>query len=177
MTARSTSAQSITRRVLGVRTLSLSGALAAAATSACGLATTDTTPNTSTLTGKIRFYTRGGEVETRGQSDILIPTFKKVAPNVTVEHEIFTAADANDSYTLKLFALYAAGTPPDVFGFGQNYFGFWARGMLADLTPFINRDKFDLNQFHVGLADKFKVKGKYYGIPQLTTFGTLLFYN
>ena len=177
MTPRSTSPHRMTRRVLGVRALSLSGALAAAATSACAPTTTDTTPNTSTLTGKIRFYTRGGEVETRGQSDILIPTFKKVAPNVTVEHEIFTAADANDSYTLKLYALYAAGTPPDVFGFGQNYFGFWARGMLADLTPFINRDKFDLNQFHVGLPDKFKVKGKYYGIPQLTTFGTLLFYN
>src|SRR5687767_12358868 len=134
MTARPTT-QPITRRVLGVRALGLVGTLAAA-TTACAPGGTDTAPNTSTLTGKLRFYTRGGEVETRGQADILIPTFKKVAPNATVEHEIF-AATAGDDYTTKLYAMYAAGTPPDVFGFGQNYFGFWARGMLADLTGFI----------------------------------------
>ncbi|HEX2035321.1 MAG TPA: extracellular solute-binding protein [Chloroflexota bacterium] len=133
-------------------------------------------PAPEKLTGRIVFYTRGGEVETRGQAEILIPSFKRVAPNVEVVHEVF-AAQAGESYTTKLYAMYAAGSPPDVFGFGQNYMGFWARGMLADLTPLINRDKYDLNQFLPGLADKFKVKGKYYGIPQLTTFGTLLFYN
>jgi multiple sugar transport system substrate-binding protein len=125
-------------------------------------------PAPEKLTGRIVFYTRGGEVETRGQAEILIPSFKRVAPNVEVVHEVF-AAQAGESYTTKLYAMYAAGSPPDVFGFGQNYMGFWARGMLADLTPLINRDKYDLNQFLPGLADKFKVKGKYYGIPQLTT--------
>lgn len=178
MTSPSPATQPITRRALEVRALQLVGAAAAAGTGLAACAPgPQSAPNPSAMSGKLRFYTRGGEVETRGQAEILIPTFKKVAPNVTVEHEIFTAADASDTYTLKLLAMYAAGTPPDLFGFGQNYFGFWARNMLADLTAYINRDKFDLNQFHTGLADKFKVKGKYYGIPQLTTFGTLLFYN
>jgi len=162
-----------------VRALGLVGAssIATALTACGGPGEGGVAPKAGGLSGKVRFYTRGGDVETKGQAEIMIPTFKKVAPNVEVVHEIFTAANADDSYTLKLYALYAAGTPPDIFGFGQNYFGFWARGMLADLTPLINRDKFDLNQFHTGLPDKFKIKGKYYGIPQLTTFGTLLFYN
>jgi multiple sugar transport system substrate-binding protein len=148
--------------------------LAAFAT-ACGPAG-GAPPKPSEVKGRIVFYTRGGEVETRGQQEILIPTFQRVAPNVEVVHEVFAAA-AGETYTTKLYAMYAAGTPPDVFGFGQNYMGFWARGMLLDLTPLITRDRYDLNQFLTGLPEKFRVKGKYYGIPQLTTFGTLLFYN
>jgi multiple sugar transport system substrate-binding protein len=166
-----------TRRDLLGRAVACAGA-AVACTPGEGLQ--DAAPRTGPaagLGGRVVFYTRGGEVETRGQAEILIPTFKTVAPNVEVTHEVFSAASPDDSYTLKLFALYAAGSPPDVFGFGQNYFGFWARGMVADVTQLIRRDRVDLNQFHPGLPDKFKIKGKYYGLPQLTTFGTLLFYN
>jgi multiple sugar transport system substrate-binding protein len=169
----------LARRRLFAQTAALSGSWAMVALAGCGTAAggTSTAPKLSQTKGKIVFYTRGGEVETRGQADILIPTFKKVAPNVEVVHEVFQASNPDDSYTLKLYAMYAANTPPDVFGFGQNYMGFWARGMLSDLTPLINRDKYDLSQFLTGLPDKFKVHGKHYGIPQLTTFGTLLFYN
>jgi multiple sugar transport system substrate-binding protein len=49
--------------------------------------------------------------------------------------------------------------------------------MVADLTPLVNRDKFDMDRFLPGLPEKFKIRGKQYGLPQLTTFGTLLFYN
>jgi multiple sugar transport system substrate-binding protein len=127
--------------------------------------------------GKVVFYTRGGDVETRGQQEILIPTFKQAAPNVTVEHAIFAAAGPDETYITKLYAMWSAGEPPDVWGFGGNYFTYWARGLCADLLPLINRDKFDLGQFHKGLPDMFRIKGKQYGLPQLTTFGTLLFYN
>ena len=162
------------RTLAGTLAAGAAGALAAACGPGGGGA--GAAPNVKEMKARIIFYTRGGEVETRGQQEILIPTFTKVAPNVEVVHEVF-AAQPGDSYTTKLYTMYSAGTPPDVFGFGQNYMGFWARGMLLDLTPLITRDKYDLNQFLTGLPDKFKVKGKYYGIPQLTTFGTLLFYN
>ena len=168
----------MTRRMFGERVIGLAGAgVLGGALAACGTVAGTTTPKVSDVKGKVVFYTRGGDVETRGQAEIMIPTFKKVAPSVEVVHEVFQAANPDDSYTLKLYALYAANTPPDVFGFGQNYMGFWARGMLADLTPLISRDKYDLNQFLPGLPDRFKVKGKQYGLPQLTTFGTLIFYN
>lgn len=154
----------------------LAGA-SALASIGCGQGTGSAAPKPSDVKGRIVFYTRGGDVETRGQAEILIPTFKKVAPNIEVVHEVFSASNPDDTYTLKLYAMYAAGTPPDIFGFGQNYMGFWARGMVADLTPLIARDKYDLNQFLPGLPDRFKIHGRHYGIPQLTTFGTLLFYN
>ncbi len=165
---------STTRRQLFAGSFIAAGAAAAVA---CGAPSgTGPVPAPKGLSGKVIFYTRGGDVETRGQQEILIPTFKQVAPNVEIVHEVF-AGQQGESYTSKLLAMWAAGSPPDVWGFGQNYMGFWARGMVADLTPLINRDKYDLNQFLTGLPDKFKVHGKQYGIPQLTTFGTLLFFN
>ncbi len=154
-----------------------SGGVALAACQRAGAPAQAGPPKPAKLSGKIRFYTRGGEVETRGQAEILIPTFKEVAPEVEVEHLIFAAGTAGETYTTKLYTMWAAGDPPDVWGFGQNYMAFWARGMLEDLTPYIVRDKYDLNQFHKGLPEIFRINGKYYGIPQLTTFGTLLFYN
>lgn len=151
----------------------------AALLTACGQggAASSTSPKVAQVKGKVVFYTRGGEVETRGQKDILIPTFAQTAPDVQVEHAIFSAAGPEDTYTTKLYAMTAAGDPPDVWGFGGNYYTYWARGMTAPLDQLIARDKFDLAQFHKGLPDKFKIKGKQYGLPQLTTFGTLLFYN
>jgi ABC-type glycerol-3-phosphate transport system substrate-binding protein len=116
-------------------------------------------------------------VETRGQAEVLIPTFKEVAPNVQVEHAVFAASGPDETYLTKLYAMWSAGEPPDVWGFGGNYFSYWARGLCADLNPLIARDGFDLNQFLKGLPEKFNVKGKQYGLPQLTTWGTLLFYN
>ena len=124
--------------------------------------------------GNVVFYARSNAVENQGQTQVYLPTFKEAAPNVTVEHVI---SAPSEDYKEKLFALWSSGDPPDVWGFGGNYYTYWARGMTADLTPLISRDKFDLNQFLPGLPDKFKVNGKQYGLPQLTTFGTLLSYN
>ena len=127
--------------------------------------------------GKVVFYVRANNVEVQGQSQIFLPTFKELAPNVTVEHAVFAAANPEETYITKLYSMWTAGEPPDVWGFGGNYFTYWARGMCADLMPLITRDKFDLGQFHTGLPEMFRIKGKQYGLPQLTTFGTLLFYN
>src|SRR5262245_33805782 len=171
-------ASGTTRRALAGRVAALSALAGAGA--ACAPAGTAGEPGSTQkggLAGRVVFYTRGGEVETRGQQEILVPTFKKVAPDVEVSHEIFSASSPDDTYTLKLYALYAAGSPPDIFGFGQNYYGFWARGMVADLTPRISRDKVDLGQFHAGLPDKSNMHGICYGLPPLATGGTLPFYN
>jgi multiple sugar transport system substrate-binding protein len=151
---------------------------AGVAAGACGPAQgAPPAPPPSSLSGKIHLYVRPSQAELMGQTEVLFPTFKRVAPNVEVVHDVFAASNADESYSSKLLTMFAAGTPPDVWGFGQNYMGFWARGMVADLTPLITRDKVDLTQFHTGLPEKFRVKGRYYGLPQLTTFGTLLFYN
>jgi ABC-type glycerol-3-phosphate transport system substrate-binding protein len=164
------------RLVLGG--LGTSGATALLA--ACGAGTASpgaggAAAKPSKLAGKIVLLARGNEVELAGQRDILIPAFKQAAPEVEVVHEVVTGGTG--PYNEKLLTLWTGGSPPDVWGFGMNYMAYWARGMVADLTPLITRDKFDVEQFMPGLADKFKVKGKQYGLPQQTSFGTLLFFN
>jgi len=154
-----------------------SGASIAALLSACatGGGSSGAPKDLKAVKGQVIWQTRGNEVERTGQDQVMIPLFKEVAPNIEiVKAEI---AGGSGPYNDKLLADFAAGSPPDLFGFGMNYFGYWVRGMVADLNPLIARDKFDLNQFLPGLTDKFKIKGKQYGLPQLTTFGTLLFYN
>jgi multiple sugar transport system substrate-binding protein len=169
------------RRVLGSALLGIatsSGMLATLAACGQGSGVGGGGPQkVAEIKGKVVFYTRGGDVETRGQKEILIPTFAQVAPNVQVEHAIFSASGPDDTYITKLYAMWSSGEPPDVSGFGGNYFTYWARSMCADLNPLIARDKFDLGQFLKGLPDRFNVRGKQYGLPQLTTFGTLLFYS
>ena len=153
-------------------------ALGAAACGATGGgSSTGVTPGANELKGKITFYARANMVENQGQEQIFLPTFKQVAPSATVEHNIFAATTPDETYGTKLYAMFAAGDGPDLWGFGGNYWTYWARGLAADLNPLIARDKYDLGQFHKGLADMFRVKGKQYGLPQLTTFGSLLFYN
>ena len=163
----------LTRRGLGG---AAGAATVAAAMAACAPGGETSAPkDLKAIKGQVIWQTRGGEVERMGQQQVLMPLFKEVAPNIeVVQAEI---AGGSGPYNDKLLADFAAGSPPDVWGFGMNYFGYWVRGMVADLSPLINRDKFDMNQFLPGLADKFKIKGKQFGLPQLTTFGTLVFYN
>ena len=164
------------RRKLGAVMAGASGAVALAA---CGAGGTPNgggaAPGPSKLAGRVVLLARGNEVELSGQRDILIPTFKQVAPEVEIVHEVVTGGTG--PYNEKLITMWTGGSPPDVWGFGMNYMAYWARNMVADLTPLITRDKFDMEAFLPGLSDKFKVKGKQYGLPQATTFGTLLFYN
>jgi multiple sugar transport system substrate-binding protein len=169
------------RRFLAGGAAVLAGSLGAVGAACSPAGSTGTTgsnaPQAGGLSGKVRFFVRADAVEQMGQTEVLLPSFQKVAPNVEVVHDVFAASTPDETYSAKLLTLWAAGTPPDVWGFGQNYMLYWAKGMVTDITPLINRDKVDLTQFHPGLPDRFRVHGKYYGLPQLTTFGTLLFYN
>lgn len=47
-----------------------------------------------------------------------------------------------------------------------------------DLTSYITADKWDVNAyFQPGLMDRYKINNKYYGVSQLSTFGSVLLYN
>src|SRR3954447_22575648 len=78
-------------------------------------------PSTAGLSGKFRFYVRADVVEQQGQQEVLLPAFKKIAPNVEVVYDVFAAQNSDDTYSAKLLTLFASGSPPDVWGFGQNY--------------------------------------------------------
>jgi multiple sugar transport system substrate-binding protein len=72
----------------------------------------------------------------------------------------------------------AAGTPPDVWShWGPSGFqDYVKRGLVADLTPLIEKDKFDLSDFEKAVLDIYTVDGKIMGLPILTT-GSYIFYN
>lgn len=163
-----------TRRQFLSAALGAAGGLASLAGVACRPAGAPKAQAPAQLSGRIRWLVRPSEVENRGQTEVFIPGFTKLHPTVEIEHVI---TPPGEDYVTKFYTLVAAGEGPDIWGFGGNYAGYWARGLTADLTPLIHRDKFDLTQFHTGLPELFRYKGKYYGLPQLTTFGTLTFYN
>ncbi|HEV8637723.1 MAG TPA: extracellular solute-binding protein, partial [Chloroflexota bacterium] len=99
---------------------------------------------------------------------------KKALPNVTVNRVIVPGAQ----YVAKINSMAAAKDNLDIWGFGGNYYDYWARGLTQDLTAYISGDSWDVNNyFQQGLMDIFKVKGKYYGVSQLTTFGQVIAYN
>ncbi|HET7558905.1 MAG TPA: sugar ABC transporter substrate-binding protein [Limnochordia bacterium] len=66
----------------------------------------------------------------------------------------------------KLLSRIAAGDPPDVgtVDYGQAP-GFYQKGLATDLTPYLERDKFDTSVLPPN-DESLKYQGKWYGVPQ-----------
>jgi multiple sugar transport system substrate-binding protein len=96
--------------------------------------------------------------------------FKQAFPDVSVES--VTGATGAE----KLQALFAAGTPPDMFRQETSGMAFFAsQKQLASLDPFIKRDKYDLSDFFPTAWELWKWKGQHYGVPFLGI--RILFFN
>ncbi len=70
-------------------------------------------------------------------------------------------------YNEKFLTMYAAGTPPDVVGTYAMGFGtFYAKHMLADITPQLHALNIHLSKyFHKSVVDTMMRNGKIYGLP------------
>ncbi len=125
--------------------------------------------------GEVTWLTRTGIVENDWEKKIAIPEFQKANTGVTINLIVAPW----EQFDPKLFTLFAAGTPVDVWShWGRSGFADYVhKGMVADLTPLISADHYDLSGFAPGLPDIYKQQGKYLGLPLLTTFGMPLFYN
>src|SRR5262245_55522493 len=124
--------------------------------------------------GKVFWLVRSTPQENKGQETIFEPMIKEKLPNVQIERVIVPGPQ----YGPKINSMAAAKEPLEMWGFGGNYFDYWARGLAQDVTGYISGDNWDVgNYFQAGLMDIFKVKGKYYGVAQLTTFGQVVAYN
>jgi multiple sugar transport system substrate-binding protein len=105
----------------------------------------------------------------------VLPAYQKANPNVFVKVLNIVQADI----AVKREAIIAAKEPLHVWSPNWGGDGFASdrtRGLLADLTPLMDRDKFDTSDF---LPDVFKIyqaEGKTYGIPLLAT-GSYIYYN
>lgn len=104
----------------------------------------------------------------------LLKDYESKNPGVKIRIENYDASQ----YDNKILVEMAAGTPPDVMYIHYSRFPQYAKsGALFDLTPFIERDKFDLDQFFPATRMQLKYKGKEgFGIPRETS-SIVLFYN
>jgi multiple sugar transport system substrate-binding protein len=124
--------------------------------------------------GTISWLVRSTPQETKGQEAIFEPAIKQALPNVQINRIIVPI----QQYVAKINSMAAAKENLDLWGFGGNYYDYWARGMPQDLTGYISADSWDVNNyFQQGLMDIYKVRGKYYGVSQLTTFGSVMAFN
>ncbi|MBN1260036.1 MAG: extracellular solute-binding protein [Anaerolineae bacterium] len=83
-----------------------------------------------------------------------------------------------DEFDTKMIAMNTAGTPPDIWtSWGPSGFmDYYARGLIADLTPYIEASNFDMSDFYPEVVDYFTIDGKIYGIPH-TVGAAYIFYN
>ena len=124
--------------------------------------------------GTVNWLVRSGKEENGGQEKVFEPMLKEKLPKVKVERIVVP----QDQYIPKINSMAAANESLELWGFGGNYYDYWWRKLPQDLTSYITADKWDVNTyFHAGLMDRFKINGKYYGVSQLSTFGSVLLYN
>ena len=89
-----------------------------------------------------------------------VQLFKAQFPDLNVEYV------QGATGTEKLQALFAAGTPPDIFRqetAGMAYFA--SRGQLTGLDPYLRRDRYDLSDFFPAAWELWSWKGRHLGVP------------
>lgn len=89
--------------------------------------------------------------------------FEKENPGVEVQIELIPWAD----YWTKLTTQASSGSCPDVMNmFILNFKTLQSKGVLADLTPYIEESGLDISKYNETALNAFTVDGKIYGIPK-----------
>jgi len=123
---------------------------------------------------KLSWLVRTDPNENKGQEQVFEPAVKKALPGTEIERIVVPGAQ----YIPKINSMAAAQESLEIWGFGGNYYDYWWRGLPQDLTSYINADKWAVNDyFQPGLMDIYKINGKFYGLSQLTTYGSVMLYN
>ena len=158
---------------------SVSAAALPAALTACGAGGGSTPapgPAGGTATGRITWLVRTQQVENDWQQQVVIPQMKERYPQIEISREL---APPDAVWNEKVFAMHAAGTPPDVHnGIVGTFIQLYAQNKLVELGPLAARDKFDLKAFGGFEKDQDMCRsGKQWALPILTTLGQVTFYN
>jgi len=123
----------------------------------------------------VTWMVRGGPDENRWEKEVVLPGWQKAHPDIFLKVLNIVQADI----AVKREAIIAAKEPLDVWSPNWGGDGFASdrtRGLLADLTPLIDRDKFDTSDFIPEIFKIYSGEVKQYGIPFLST-GTYIYYN
>ena len=108
--------------------------------------------------------------------DEFIKDFNSTHPNITVEAIVVPY----DEYDPKLFSMWAAGTPPDIFWCAaeSGYVDHAIRDMNLTVDPLVNKDKdvVNIEDFYPAAIEGATFRGELKGLPFAQAY-TALFYN
>ncbi len=138
------------------------------------MADSDAKSGTSVGNVEIIWYVRKNDNEQKWETEMVISDFE--AKNPTIKINLLGVAQ--DNFDSRLQAMIAAGAQPDIWShWGSSGFQDYAkRSLVADLTPYIEKDHYDLADFIPEVLDIYKVDGKIMGLP-ISTGGSFIFYN
>ena len=93
---------------------------------------------------EVIWYVRSDDDEQKWEAQV-IKDFEAANPGIKIN---LVVVPWND-FDTKMQTMTAAGTPPDIWShWGPSGFADYVkRGLVADLTPYIEKDKFDLTDF------------------------------
>ncbi|WP_054859794.1 extracellular solute-binding protein [Gracilibacillus sp. JCM 18860] len=128
---------------------------------------------TDSDTTKVTFSYWGGGDFDKKRMEAINEEFKKVHPEIEVE--LVNLPDGEE-YSQKQTVMMSAKTPYDVIQFAEESYQFASRGVLEDLTPYIEEDGLDLDQFYPVAIDAYTHDGKVYGLP-LRVGSVIMLYN
>ena len=118
---------------------------------------------------------RNGDVENKWETNVVRPAFQKAHPEICLK----ILSINQDDVAVKRETMIASGEPLHVFSSnwgGNGFTGDRVRGVIEDLSPFIQRDKFDLSVFLPDALKTYQFQGKTWGLPLLAT-GSYIYYN
>ncbi|MEJ7653133.1 MAG: extracellular solute-binding protein [Chloroflexia bacterium] len=118
---------------------------------------------------------RNGPVENAWEANVVRPAYQRAQPDVCLR----ILSINQDDIAVKRESMIAAQEPLHVWSTNWGGDGFAsdrARDLITDLTPFIERDKFDTSAFVPSVLKIYQVEGKTFGLPFLTT-GSYIYYN
>ena len=123
---------------------------------------------------EIIWYVRSNATEQKWENETIIPNFEKQFPNIKVNLTVVQEVD----FDTTMQTMIAAGKPPDIWSHWgpSGFMDYVKRGLVADLTPFIQKDNYDLTEFQPTALNAYTLNGKVMGLPMLTT-GSFIFYN
>jgi multiple sugar transport system substrate-binding protein len=141
---------------------------------ACGAKPATPTPTAPAKGVEVIWYVRSNPVEQKWERQTVIPDFEARNPGIKINLTVVASTD----FDSEMNSMLAAGAPPDIWSHWgtSNFADYVGRGLVADLTPYIEKDNYDLSDFNQDVLKTYRINGKYMGLPIFTT-GSYIFYN
>ncbi len=113
------------------------------------------------------------DIESKNIVEKIADKFKIYHPEIHIEHTYYPPLQ----YDTILMTAFAAGNAPDVFWVSSQVARpYMSRNALYDLTPLIEEENFDIDDYYPSTIEPFHLNGRYYALSN-DACSTVLFYN